>query len=110
DGHAPARRRGDRWRHPGTGPGERAGPRRRFLLRTESGGMTLNELTIAEAGSALASRKISGVELATAHNDSIAALNPRLNAYITPTPEVALEHAKAADARIAAGTAGPLTG
>ncbi len=72
--------------------------------------MTLNELTIAEAGSALASRKISAVELAPAPKDAIAALNPRLNAYITPTPEVALEHAKAADARIAAGSAGPLTG
>ena len=72
--------------------------------------MTLNELTIAEAASALASRKISAVELATAHNDAIAALNPRLNAYITLTPEVALEHAKAADARIAAGNATPLTG
>jgi aspartyl-tRNA(Asn)/glutamyl-tRNA(Gln) amidotransferase subunit A len=72
--------------------------------------MTLNHMTIAEAGAALASRKISAVELAAAHNDAIAALNPRLNAFITPTPEVALEHAKAADARIAVGKAGPLTG
>jgi aspartyl-tRNA(Asn)/glutamyl-tRNA(Gln) amidotransferase subunit A len=72
--------------------------------------MTLTHMTIAEAGAALAARKISAVELAQAHNAAIAALNPRLNAYITPTPELALEQAKAADARLAAGQGGPLTG
>lgn len=67
-------------------------------------------MTIAAAGAALAAKKISAVELTAAHNAAIAALNPRLNAYITATPELALTQAKAADARIAAGTAGPLTG
>ena len=67
-------------------------------------------MTIATAGAALAAKKISAVELTAAHNEAIAALNPRLNAYITATPELALTQAKAADARIAAGTAGPLTG
>ena len=67
-------------------------------------------MTIAEAGAALAARKISAVELTQAHNEAVAALNPRLNAFITTTPELALEQAKAADARIAAGMAGPLTG
>ena len=67
-------------------------------------------MTIAEAGAALAAKKISAVELTAAHNEAIAALNPRLNAFITTTPELALEQAKAADARIAAGSAGPLTG
>jgi aspartyl-tRNA(Asn)/glutamyl-tRNA(Gln) amidotransferase subunit A len=67
-------------------------------------------MTIAEAGAALAGRKISAVELASAHNDAIAALNPRLNAFITVTPELALAQAKAADARLAAGESGPLLG
>jgi aspartyl-tRNA(Asn)/glutamyl-tRNA(Gln) amidotransferase subunit A len=72
--------------------------------------MSLTDMTIAEAGAALAAKKISAVELTAAHNEAIAALNPRLNAFITTTPELALEQAKAADARIAAGSAGPLTG
>jgi aspartyl-tRNA(Asn)/glutamyl-tRNA(Gln) amidotransferase subunit A len=72
--------------------------------------MSIFDLTIAEAGKKLAAKEISAVELTTAYNDAVAALNPRLNAYITVTPELALTQAKAADARIAAGQAGPLTG
>jgi aspartyl-tRNA(Asn)/glutamyl-tRNA(Gln) amidotransferase subunit A len=40
----------------------------------------------------------------------VAALNPVLNAFITLTPELALEQALQADKRIAAGEAAPLTG
>jgi aspartyl-tRNA(Asn)/glutamyl-tRNA(Gln) amidotransferase subunit A len=72
--------------------------------------MNLTDLTIAEAAALLASREISAVDLAAAHNAAVAALNPRLNAYITATPALALERAAAADATIAAGKAGPLTG
>jgi aspartyl-tRNA(Asn)/glutamyl-tRNA(Gln) amidotransferase subunit A len=72
--------------------------------------MSFSDLTIATAAAGLAARKFSAVELAAAHNAAIEALNPRLNAFITTTPELALAQAKAADARIAAGTATALTG
>ncbi len=72
--------------------------------------MNLTDLTIAGAAEALAAREISAVELAQAHNAAVAALNPRLNAFITTTPELALRQAAAADAVLARGEAGPLTG
>ncbi|MBC9206692.1 Asp-tRNA(Asn)/Glu-tRNA(Gln) amidotransferase subunit GatA [Roseomonas aerophila] len=68
------------------------------------------DFTIAEARTALAKRELSATELTQAHLLTIEALNPRLNAYITVTPEVALQQAKAADAALAKGEAGPLTG
>ena len=72
--------------------------------------MSIFDLTIAAAAKKLAAKDLSAVELTTAYNKAVAALNPRLNAYITATPDLALEQAKAADARIAAGTATALTG
>jgi aspartyl-tRNA(Asn)/glutamyl-tRNA(Gln) amidotransferase subunit A len=59
---------------------------------------------------ALADRKISSVELATLFLDRIERLNPRLNAFITTDPEKSLAMARAADARLARGEGGPLTG
>ncbi|THF62101.1 Asp-tRNA(Asn)/Glu-tRNA(Gln) amidotransferase subunit GatA [Pseudothauera rhizosphaerae] len=59
---------------------------------------------------ALDAREISAVELATLFLDRIDSANPGLNAFITVDREGALAAARAADARIAAGTAGPLTG
>ncbi|MFC7477559.1 Asp-tRNA(Asn)/Glu-tRNA(Gln) amidotransferase subunit GatA [Dankookia sp. GCM10030260] len=53
---------------------------------------------------------LTSVELTQAHLDGIAALNPRLNAYLTVTGEQALAQAKASDARRAEGLAGPLEG
>ena len=70
----------------------------------------LTELTIAAAQAGLRARKFSARELTQAHVDGMAALNPALNAYITPTPEAALAQADAADAALAAGDAPALTG
>jgi aspartyl-tRNA(Asn)/glutamyl-tRNA(Gln) amidotransferase subunit A len=66
--------------------------------------------TLKELGKALSAKEISSVELTQLHLDRIARLNPEINAFITVDAEKSLAQAKAADARIAAGDAGPLTG
>ncbi len=58
----------------------------------------------------LAKKEISSVELTQAFLSRIDALNPNINAYITLDKDKTLAQAKAADARIAAGKAEPLTG
>ena len=70
----------------------------------------MHEYSIADLSRALKERKISSVELTGHMLQRINALDPQLNAFITPTPEQALTEAAAADRRIAAGDAGPLTG
>ena len=65
---------------------------------------------IAELAPALASKRLSSVELTTALFDRIDALNPRLNAFLARDRKRALGAARAADARLAAGNATPLTG
>ncbi len=67
-------------------------------------------LTLAEARDALRARTISARELTSAYVGAIESLNPRLNAYITPTPEAALSRADEADAALSRGEAGPLSG
>jgi aspartyl-tRNA(Asn)/glutamyl-tRNA(Gln) amidotransferase subunit A len=71
---------------------------------------TLINASVAELRRALDTRKISAVELATLFLDRIDAHNAGLNAFITVDRDGALAAAREADARIAAGTAGPLTG
>ena len=70
----------------------------------------LTELSLAAARRGLRDRRFSARELAQAHLDGMAALNPALGAYITPTPDGALAQADAADAALARGDAGPLAG
>ncbi len=70
----------------------------------------LPELTIAAALDGLAAKDFSAVELTQAHIGAIESLNPALNAFITQTPELALQMAQAADAARRAGAAGPLAG
>ena len=70
----------------------------------------LTRLTIAEAREKLAAKAITAVELTDAYLAAIEAANPAINAYVTVTADKAREMAKASDARIAAGKAGPLEG
>ncbi len=54
--------------------------------------------------------KISPIELTTAYLQRIEALDPRLNSFVTVTPEVALAAAAAAEARIGSDDAPPFNG
>jgi aspartyl-tRNA(Asn)/glutamyl-tRNA(Gln) amidotransferase subunit A len=67
-------------------------------------------LSLAEARDGLKAKKFSAVELTKAHLAAIDAANAALNAFVLVTPELALEQAKASDARLAKGTAGALEG
>ena len=58
----------------------------------------------------LAEKEVSSVELTTEFLKRINQLNPKYNAFITVDDEKSLEQARAADRKIAAGEAGPLTG
>jgi aspartyl-tRNA(Asn)/glutamyl-tRNA(Gln) amidotransferase subunit A len=69
----------------------------------------LTALTLAEARAGLQAKKFSAVELADAHSAAIEKARA-LNAYVLETPERAQAMAKASDARIAKGDAGPLEG
>jgi aspartyl-tRNA(Asn)/glutamyl-tRNA(Gln) amidotransferase subunit A len=66
--------------------------------------------SLKELSQALAAKQISSVELSTLFLDRIERLNPDINAFVTVDRDKSLAMARAADARIAAGTAGPLTG
>jgi aspartyl-tRNA(Asn)/glutamyl-tRNA(Gln) amidotransferase subunit A len=66
--------------------------------------------TIAEAAASIAARKISPVELAQSCLDRVAGAD-ELHAFITVTPEHAMQAARAAEARVMGGLArGPLEG
>ena len=66
--------------------------------------------TLQDMSAALAARRISAVELATLFLERIERLNPALNAFITIDADKTLAQARAADARLAGGNAGPLAG
>jgi len=69
----------------------------------------LNTLTISEARNQLRAREISAVELTQACCEAVAG-SEALNAYSTKTADLALEQAKAADKRLAAGAAPDMCG
>jgi len=68
-----------------------------------------NELTIAQARDALRAGDLTAVDLTMACLTAIDASDP-LNAFVHKTPEIALDQARAADARLAAGDAPDLCG
>lgn len=70
----------------------------------------MHEKTLAELSQALQSKTLSSVELTQHYLKRIETFDGKLNSYITVSPDLALNQAKAADERIAAGTATALTG
>ena len=66
--------------------------------------------TLTELSAALAERRVSSVELTELFLGRIRALNGALNAFITVDETRALDGARRADRRRAAGQGGPLTG
>lgn len=67
-------------------------------------------MKITEAVDGLRQKKFSAEELTKAHLNAIDKLNVRLNAYITVTADAAVNQAKEADKKLAAGDAPVLTG
>ena len=70
----------------------------------------MHTLSLAQLRAGLDRRKFSSVELTQHFLGRIAAHDRLLNSFVTVTDDEALKAAHAADARIAAGSAGPLTG
>jgi aspartyl-tRNA(Asn)/glutamyl-tRNA(Gln) amidotransferase subunit A len=71
--------------------------------------MTLNTLTIAAARDALRKGETTAVDLTMACMTAMDA-GDGLNAFVHKTPEIALDHARAADVRIKAGDAPAMCG
>ncbi|MBB1075313.1 Asp-tRNA(Asn)/Glu-tRNA(Gln) amidotransferase subunit GatA [Rhodoferax sp. 4810] len=69
----------------------------------------LHDLTVTELAAALRQRQVSSVEAAQ-HFLRRATSHANLGAFLDTHDEVTLRQARAADARLAAGTAGPLEG
>jgi aspartyl-tRNA(Asn)/glutamyl-tRNA(Gln) amidotransferase subunit A len=72
--------------------------------------MNPTDFTIRGALEALNEGLVTSEALTRAHLDAIAALNPRLNAFVTVTAERALEAARASDKRRSDGLIGKLEG
>jgi len=71
--------------------------------------MTLNRMTIAEARDGLRNGEFTAEDLTMACLSAMDA-GQALNAFVHPTPEIALDQARAADARIKAGEASGMCG
>ena len=65
-------------------------------------------LTAHEAHEKLRAKEFSSVELTQSVLDRVEAVESQVRAYITVTPELALQQGKEADAKYASGTATPV--
>ena len=72
--------------------------------------MELSDLTIGQAGDLLTQGEVTSIELTRVALDRIATVEDRTKAFVTLTETLAMEQAEAADRRIGAGDARPLTG
>jgi len=70
----------------------------------------LTRLSAAELAAMLREKKVSAVEVAEAYLKRIEEQDPKYGCFLTVDPEFTLESARAADAKIAEGEVGPLTG
>lgn len=70
----------------------------------------LVHLSATEMIAAMRKRSLSPVEIALAHIARIEAVNPRINAFATQTPELALAAAREAEVRYASGRPAALDG
>jgi aspartyl-tRNA(Asn)/glutamyl-tRNA(Gln) amidotransferase subunit A len=80
------------------------------LIEETTSSVKLHELTIAEAHHLLKDRKVSSVELTQALLERVAAVEPKVDAFLTLTADLALQRAEAADLAISQGQCEPLTG
>ncbi len=72
--------------------------------------MSMHELTLRQIASGLANKDFSATELTQNLLSRIQAVDSQLNSFITVTEELALNQAKSADERRAAGESGALLG
>ncbi|MCS4510733.1 Asp-tRNA(Asn)/Glu-tRNA(Gln) amidotransferase subunit GatA [Xylophilus ampelinus] len=79
------------------------------MSSTPTASTALHDLTVAQLAARLAAKDVSAVEAAQHFLDRATA-RADLGAYVALDPEATLAQARAADARIAAGTAGRLEG
>lgn len=70
----------------------------------------MHTLSVRQMSEQLKKRQITSVELTQYYLNRISQYDPSLNAFVTVTPELALEMAKQADVLLDAGNAHPLTG
>jgi len=79
-------------------------------LSFDDANLELHALTITQVAAKLRAGEITSVELTEAFLRRIEALNPKLNAFLAVTADLALEQAREADRRLKTESAAPLTG